>query len=113
MYRKQCPIGMHEGITFSSHDALYLAAFDLHKVLGIVADKRMCQIPEIGANHTSYAIGDGLVIVIQDFNDTIIHGDPIAIVCCGLIGIGSTFTAVGVYYITTEGFLYLCSVGIG
>ena len=104
---------MDEGITFSTYDTLYFTAVDLHKVLCVIADKWVRQIPKVSADHPAYAVANRSVVLIEHLYDAVILRDMITVMGSSFVCVGGTFTAVGVYHITTKGFLYLISVDIG
>ena len=100
------------GVAFSSHDAHYLAVAHLDKVLCVIADEGMGQVPEVGADHPADAVLDGMPVVVKNFDDSVVATHAVTIMGRSLIGVGRALATVGVDDVATEGLFNFFAVGI-
>ena len=73
----------------------------------------MCEIPEVCADYSAYAVGDGTVLVVEHFDGAISVDDVVAVVSRGFVAVGGALATVGIDDVATEGFLYFGAIDEG
>ena len=104
-------IGVDITFAFSPHDALNFPISYFDKVLSVVTQERMCEIPEVCADYSSNTVGDGMIVIIKNFYDAVVIADMVAVMSWGLKGIWSTLATVRVNDITSESLLDFSTIG--
>ena len=106
------PVSVDIDLALSTHNANYFTIFYFDKVLGVITDEWMCEVPKVGTDHAADTIGDGIIIVVKYFNDAVVSCDVVvAIMNSCLVAIGSALATVGIYNVAAKSLFYLRTVG--
>lgn len=104
-------VGVDIALAFASHDALDFSISYFDKVLRVITDEWVCEVPKVGADHTADAVGNGVVVVVEHLDDSIVLCDMVSIMGWCLVAVGCTFAAVGVDDVAAKRLLYFCTIG--
>lgn len=97
----------------SSQNSLNVTVLNLYKILRVITNKRMGEVPQVGADHSANAVVDGLIGIVQYFDDAVVSTDVVSVMGGCLIGIGCSLATVGVDDVATEGLFNLFTIGVG